>query len=161
MVPSRRLSVIVLFSLGVACLTWYSAVKQPRFIPRIGGPLAQPGEMTECAQRDAEVERRIQVLIRRAPAKDHAVREMLAGRLTLGQAAAQFRAIEWEQPVTWCPPGTADGPGDDERRCRDIIARAHGWVVENLPEAAALFAARLETELELLRGPDGVVRLPD
>jgi hypothetical protein len=41
------------------------------------------------------------------------------------------------------------------------MARAHGWVAENLPEAAALVAARLKAELEQLRGPDGVVRLPD
>jgi hypothetical protein len=161
MAPSRRLSIIALFAVAVAGLTWYCASKQPRFAPRFGGPFTQPRETTECAQRDAEVERRVQVLVSRSTLKEHAVRELLAGRLTLGQAAARFRVIEWEFPVTWCPPRTADGQGEDEHLCRDIMARAHGWVAENLPEAAALVAARLKAELQQLRGPDGVVRLPE
>jgi hypothetical protein len=154
--------VVVVLAVGVACLTWYGTGGQSPFAPRFSGPFIQPRATNDSARRDVEVDRRMLVLLSRGPAKDWAVRELLAGRLTLRQAAARFRAIEWEQPVTWgSPPRTEDGQGDDERLCRDIMARAQGWVVENLPEAATLVAARLEAELAQLRGPDGVVRLPN
>src|SRR5262249_6293948 len=117
-VPSRRLSVIALFAVGVAGITCYGAGRHSRLTPRLDGPFTQPRETNECARRDAEVERRIQVLVSRGTAKDHVVRDLLTGRLTLAQSAARFRAIEWEQPVTWYLPRTADGQGEDERLCR-------------------------------------------
>jgi len=57
-------------------------------------------------------------------------------------------------------PAPAAGAGKDERVCRNVMVRAIGWVAEKLPEATAQVAERLEAELEQLRGPDGVVRLP-
>jgi hypothetical protein len=86
---------------------------------------------------------------------------MLAERMTLAVAAARFRVIEKEWPVTWSPPRPAGVPGEGERLCRDVITRANAWVAENLPAEAASVAARLEAELRQLRGPDGAVRLAD
>jgi hypothetical protein len=153
--------VIALLCAGVAGLACYAAGMHSRLAPRSGGLSILPRELDKCRQTDAELERRCQVFMRRGAAKDQAVRAMLAGRLTLGQAAARFRAIEREQPVTQCPARAANGPEDGERLCRDIIDRARHWVAENLPAEAASVAARLEAELEQLRRLDGAIRLPE
>jgi hypothetical protein len=39
--------------------------------------------------------------------------------------------------------------------------RANKWVEAHLPAEAARVAARLDAEFEQLRGPDGMIRLPD
>src|SRR5262249_39148140 len=109
--PSRRLSVIALFAVGVAGLSCYGAGRHSRLVHRFGDPFTQTRTANECVQRDAEVERRVQVLLRRGAAKDYAVRDLLTGRLTLGQSAVRFRAIEWELPVTWDSPPAPAGQG--------------------------------------------------
>ena len=60
------------------------------------------------------MERRRQIYLQRSVVKDQAVQDLLAGRLTLLQAAAQFRDVEKEQPVTWLPPNAATGPAEGE-----------------------------------------------
>ena len=89
------------------------------------------------------------------------MRDLLAGRLTLPQAAARFRDAEKEHPFTWPPPSAATGPAEGERLCRVVMDQANFWVETNLPSQAAAVAARLEAELERHRDPDGTVRLPD
>jgi hypothetical protein len=81
--------------------------------------------------------------------------------MTLGQAAVRFRTIETEWPPPWGPPRTTGGPEEGERLCRDVMTRAGDWVAAHLPAAGAQVTARLEAELEQLRGPDGTVHLPD
>jgi len=159
--PSRRLSVIALLAVGAAGLTCYGAGRHSRFVPRFGDSFTQSRKTTECDQRNGEVERRVQVLLRRGAAKDHAVRDLVAGHVTLGEAAVRFRCIEKNLRLTGGSAPTRDERGEDERICRNIMGRAYCWVAENLPEATALVTARLEAELQQLRGPDGIVRLPD
>jgi hypothetical protein len=97
----------------------------------------------------------------RIAVKDRAVRDLLARRLTLVQAAAQFRDLVKEQPVTWWPRNTATGPEEAERLCRVVMDMANDWLEVNLPALAADATARLKAELEEHRGQDGTVRLPD
>src|SRR5262245_16407029 len=158
--PPRRLPITALLALGIAALIGYAVGVYSR--PQRGPDElpAWPGERDECRHRDAELERKHDVLARRYSMRVKAVRELLLGRLTLGQAAVLFRDVERELPVTWelRPSG---GPGESQRLCREVIDWAQNRVAEVLPTEAAAVAARLEAELEQLRGPDGVVRLPD
>jgi hypothetical protein len=112
-------------------------------------------------QNDAELERRQLVLLRRIEAKERVLHQLLAGRLTLVEAAVRFRAIERELPVTWYPPRDVGGAGEDERLCREVMHRVESWFIAHKPAEAAQVTARLEAELQQFRGPDGVVRLPD
>jgi hypothetical protein len=108
-----------------------------------------------------ELERRRQIGLQRLAVKERAVQNLLAGRLTLRQAAAQFRDAETALPVTWVPPVGAPGPGEDERLCRTVMAWARCRMARYPPAEAAAVAARLDAELEQLRGPGGAVHLPD
>ena len=156
--PARRLLIVGFVALSVAAIAHYGA--HPGAGPRFSEPSILRLNTEEGAESDAELERRRQVYQDRIATKQHVVRELVAGRLTLSQAAARFRAIDMELPLTWGPPRPAAGAGEDERVCRNVMVRAIGWVAEKLPEATAQVAERLEAELEQLRGPDGVVRLP-
>jgi len=157
--PSRRWLFVLLLAVGVAGFACYGVRSStgPSFSDRSEFPRA----LAERGPNDAELERRRQIAMRRSAAKETAVRELLAGRLTLGEAAVCFRNAEEETPLTWVPPRTAGVTGEAELLCRDVMERARGWVAEYLPEATALVFARLEAELQQLHGPDGVVRLPD
>jgi hypothetical protein len=110
---------------------------------------------------DEEMERRRQIYLQRYAVRDRAVRILLAGRLTLLQAAAQFRDVEKALPVTWAPRIAATGPAEGERLCQRVIAMAKDWMEEHVPAAAADMTARLEAQLEQHRGADGTVHLPD
>jgi hypothetical protein len=156
--PARRLLIVGFVALTVAPIARYGVHTGAG--PRFSEPFVPRLDTEESAESDAELERRRQVYWDRIAMKQHVVRELVAGRLTLSQAAARFRAIDVELPLTRGPPRPAAGAGEDERVCRNVMARAVDWVAKNLPEATAQVAERLETELEQLRGPDGIVRLP-
>jgi hypothetical protein len=115
----------------------------------------------ESPPTEEELERRRQVFLRREAAKHQAAMDLLAGRLTLLQAAAGFRDVEEALPVTWAPRRAAPGPAGAERLCRLVMDRANAWMERNRPGRAAGVAARLEAELERRRRPDGTIRLPD
>jgi len=157
--PSRRWLFVLLLAVGAAGFACYGVRSSmgPGFSDRPEFPPA----LADRGPNDAEMERRRQIGMRRSAAKESAVRELLAGRLTLAEAAVCFRIAEEEWPMNWAPPRIAAGTDECERLCRDIMGRAHLWVAENLPEATVLVDARLEAELRQLRGPDGVVRLTD
>ena len=145
-------------ALGAAGWATWGAPSRAGEGPRDLPSLRRPAD--EGPEQDAETERRRQVFQGRVVAKYNAVKGLLQGQLTLGQTAARFRAIDRDLPVTWGPARPADGPAENERLCRQVIARAVDWVEKNLPEAAAQVAERLEAELRSLRGPDGAVHLP-
>ena len=157
--PSRRWLFVLLLAVGAAGFACYGV--RSRMGPGFSDRSEFPSALAEPGPNDAEMERRRQIGMRRSAAKETAVRGLLAGRLTLGEAAVCFRIAEEEWPMTWAPPRIAAGTGEGERLCRDIKDRAHNWVAENLPEATGLVDARLEAELQQLRGPDGAVHLPD
>jgi hypothetical protein len=96
---------------------------------------------------------------RRRLGKDRAAEDALAGRLTLLEAAAAWRDLDAElQPgprVSWRLQ--ADGDTDEERYCRQMLARA-ARLAEGRPGAEASVAALRRQLEEALAGGDP--RLP-
>jgi hypothetical protein len=157
----RSLSVAALLIAGAAGLIYFGPDKGSRRDSDCNAPSIAQFVIDEKFPIDDETEHRLQIYLQRAAAKDRAVRNLLAGRLTLLQTAVQFRDADKALPVTWGPGIAATGPADGERLCRVVMKWANYWLQANLPEQAASVAARLEAELEQNRGPDGAVRLPD
>jgi len=155
------LPVAALFIAGAAGLLYYGADTGSRRGSDRNSPSIAQCDIEEKSPTDEELEHRRQIYLQRYSVKEHAVQDLLAGRLTLLQAAAQFRDVEKSLPVTWAPRVAATGPADGERLCRMVVATAKSWMEENVPAAAAHMTARLAAELEQHRGPDGTVRLPD
>jgi|GEM_PF-3368918 len=157
----RPLSVAALFIAGAAGLLYFGADTGSRRGSHSNPPCIAQCDLDEKSPTDEELERRRQIYLQRYGVKEHAVQDLLAGRLELLQAAAQFRDVEKSLPVTWAPRIAATGPAEEERLCRVVISMARGWMLENVPAQAAAATARLEAELEQHRDPDGVVRLPE
>jgi hypothetical protein len=158
---SRSLPVAALFIGGAAGLLYFDPDKGSRQDSDCNAPSTVRRSIDDKYPMDEESEHRLQIYLMRIAVRDRVVRNLLAGRLTLLQAATQFRDMEKDLPVTWGPPIEATGPGEGERLCRSVMRWVHNWIAENLPAEAASVAARLEAELGQLRGPDGTVRLPD
>ncbi len=87
--------------------------------------------------------------------------ELVAGRLTLWQAADRFRGLRAGPPHPAAPPGAADGRAEGERLCREVMARVDAWLVEHAPERATAVAARLEAELRQGRERGATARPPE
>jgi hypothetical protein len=157
----RPLTVAALLVGVAASLIYFGADTGSRRNSHRDSPSVAQCLLDEKSPTDEELERRRQIYLQRYSVKEHAVQDLLAGRLTLLQAAAQFRDVEKSLPVTWAPRIAATGSAEGERLCRMVIAMAKGWMEENVPAAAAHMTARLAAELEHHRGPDGTVRVPD
>jgi len=157
----RPLPVAALFIGGAAGFIYFGADTGSRRGSHRNPPSIAQGLLDENSPTDEELERRRQIYLQRHAVKDHAVRELLAGRLTLLQAAARCRDVEAAYPVPWAPHIAATDPAEGERLCRMVISMARGWMLENVAAQAAAETARLEAELEQHRDPDGTVRLPD
>jgi hypothetical protein len=113
-------------------------------------------------QRGEELEQRTRAVIGRLERKEKIVKALLAGRLTLLQAAARFRALNegppafgWDQFRDAMPGGS-----DDERHCHEVIEFAYHVVSHDDPHRAAELREGLRAELRqhLGRGP---LRLPE
>lgn len=156
-----RCSVAALLVASAAGLIYLAADTTSRQALDRDAPTNVQPDLDEGLLTDDEMDRRRQIHIHRSVIRDRAIRELLAGRLTLVQAAAQFRDVEEDHPVSWWPQNAATGSAEGERLCRMVIGRATGWVESHLPSQAAAVAARLVAELEEHRSPDGTVRLPD
>jgi hypothetical protein len=157
----RSLPVAALFVGGAAGLIYFGADTRSRRDSDPNAPSIAEFVIDEKFPMDEESEYRRQILLQRCAVRDRAVQKLLAGRLTLLQAAAQFRDVEKSLPVTWAPRIAATGSAEGERLCRSVIAMAKGWMEEYVPAQAAAETARLEAELEQHRGADGTVHLPD
>jgi hypothetical protein len=159
--PSRLLIATGLLVGLMACLLCLA----PQALSPLGldfGDLpALQRRLEETRLRGEELDRRREALLRRIAAKERVVAELVAGRLTLLQAAARFRDLKGEPPDLAAPPGLACGCSEGERLCREVMAWADGWLAEQAPQRAAAVAARLEAELRRHRDRAGMVRLPD
>jgi hypothetical protein len=87
------------------------------------------------------------------------VSDLVAGRLTLFEAAAGFRAVQqtkerYVKPV----PLSFLGKTDEERLCRQVLACVEQRLRDEPDQAAVV--ARLQQELEEHLGRDGTVHLP-
>jgi hypothetical protein len=157
----RSLPVAALLIGGAAGLIYFGAGTGSRRNSDSNSPSIVQGLLDDKSPKDEEMDRRRQIYLQRFAVKIRAVQQLLAGRLTLLQAAAQFRDLEKEHPVPWWPRNTGTGLAEGESLCRTVIAMAKGWMEENVPAAAADMTARLEAELERHRELDGTIRLPE
>jgi hypothetical protein len=160
-IPRRRWLFTIWLIAVVAGLGYFGAVIASRLELGIGEPRT-PEPALDQYRRTEELERRRQLILRRYLVKEQAVRELLAGRLTLLQAAARFRNAEMAVPVDWGPPRPdGSGPAERERLCRNVRVWARHWLEEHQPEKVVEVTARLEAELQQHRAEYGVVELPN
>jgi hypothetical protein len=122
-----------------------------------GGDLPGGQNISSAEALRAELEQNLQDAMRRSQRKQRVTDRVLAGRLTLLEAAALFRALDhdatgfnWDVfSYTW--PGNSD----DERHCHEVIA----WVYETLRYADLCKAEASRQDLtrqlskHLRRGP--------
>jgi hypothetical protein len=141
---------VVLLSAGLAAL-----VGTGRRLSRPAPPDGAEGER----EREARLERQLQVVRWRGEAKARVVRRLLAGGLTLPQAAAQFGWLN-ERPADYpCPDGHLwPGASREEKLCRQVVS----WARELAPdeEEGVETVARFEREVDALLARPGGVRLP-
>ena len=116
----------------------------------------------EEQHRDDSLEGRLADAFRRSERRQALARELLAGRLTLREAAARSRALAEADPdFRWYVfRQTYAGASDAERHCRHMIA-AVAEALRDRPAEAAEVVARLEAELQEHRKRDGTIRLPE
>jgi hypothetical protein len=111
-------------------------------------------------QAPPSVETRL--FIRRFAIKDRIIRELLAGDITLLEAAAGFRFVNDHPPECPCLFRTmVSGDSDGEKACRHVIL----WVRSHLLAAGATTRAeavlgRLEAELRTLLASGDGIELP-
>lgn len=123
-------------------------------------PCGAPPVEDEAA-REARLDRELRVALARIDAKTKVIRQVLAGRMGLLEAAARFRDINAEPADCPCredhlaPLGASRG----ENLCRQVISWARHQAQEE-GSAARATVDRLEAELQVLLARDGDVRLP-
>jgi hypothetical protein len=128
-------------------------------------PVEKPGRArpeSDGSNGEGGINYRREVADRRMEGKQQVTLDLIAGRLTLPEAAARFKVLN-DTPAD-CPcryDMVAEGKSPEERLCRQVI----NWAVTEVaqtsePEALALWE-RLEAELQALRHRDGGVRLPE
>jgi hypothetical protein len=102
------------------------------------------------------------VLLRRIAAKDEVIDRLLAGDLTLLEAAAWFRRLNADPPHLAMDYSMLAGDSEEEKVCRQVIS----WVGHHLAMKAASASEahdvvhRLEGELQERLRRDGRVELP-
>jgi hypothetical protein len=117
-----------------------------------------PGPSLEEERRHhEELQEKCKTSVARCFAKDAVAAKVLAGRLTLLEAAARFRDLDRGPPAFDWEHFRAGTPNmsDEERHCREVINR----VASTWPDEAAV-VVRLERELEKHRR-HGTLHLPE
>ena len=95
-------------------------------------------DLSEAAREEERLVDDLRVIERIEEAKHGVVRDLLAGRLTLPEAAARFRDLDREQPgFNWVAFRRAyPCDTDDERHCREVLAWARRAGPATSPVAA-------------------------
>jgi hypothetical protein len=131
---------------NLLCVSLGVALAVSVLLVLVAGSVGRPEpDLLEEARLNEELRTKSVALLARAFHKQAAADDVLAGRLTLLQAAARFRDLNRQPPEFHWELFRAQTPGmsDDERHCRaviDLIRR------DRTVESAAI--ARLEQELE-------------
>jgi hypothetical protein len=119
------------------------------------------GEYLDVVARSADLETRLESSYRRLQAKRAVVSELLAGRLTLLEAAARFRDLDAGLPEfrDLLLQRYPDVPYE-VAVCRQVIEQARSVPRVRTPEQEASIVARLEAELQAHLDCEGGLRLP-
>ena len=156
-----RLVFMVVMLVAVALA---ATLQQPEWANDLGLDQWMQAILTSNA-RDAkemarEFERRDRVIQKRIDAKDACIRELIAGRLTLFEAAAQFRRVNEEYPVmAEVPDYVSESP--DEQLCRQVIRWAQVTLRMQPSSESAELIERLERDLRRRKQSSGVIVLPE
>ncbi|HKI33340.1 MAG TPA: hypothetical protein VKA46_15915 [Gemmataceae bacterium] len=159
----RTLSCVALLGMSLTALGQY----RPAWAARLGLDWWSLPELQERVRRGeqemAEMDPRLDAAAARMAAKEQTTQDLLAGRLTLLQAAARFRAHNASPPRL--AADLADhiaGATEEERLCRQVIGWAKGAAATTSPGAGERTRQRLEAELAgLLAQNNGIIRLPE
>jgi hypothetical protein len=125
-----------------------------------GGGAASCGEFFD-SERDADsyFSRRLAVVKRRIEIRERIAQELVAGQMTLLQAAEQYRDLNGTE-LEW-PDGfrsSFSGRNDDERLCRQVIDNVRAQFLEK-PETGKQVVGRFERDLAKLMH-DAEIKLP-
>jgi hypothetical protein len=155
----------VLSAIAIGGLVLGFCAVQPEWANRLG---LNPGRVPELAQQLAESQQRSEDLdeqtqesLHRLATKEEIVHELLAARLDLREAAAQFRDI-----AAHTSGGLEDlrkffpGDSDEERSCRQVIAWVTAVLSVDSQEEANEMRARLEAQLQTHLGRDFSSHIP-
>jgi len=128
------------------------------------GPHPRPvtlGEYLEGLALSTDLQARLESTQRRVQARDAVVTELLAGRLTLLEAAARFGELNAGMPETRDRVMRAY-PGAPYRvaLCRQVIEQARSVLLVRAPEQVERVVARLEAELQAHMECEAGLRLP-
>jgi hypothetical protein len=128
------------------------------------GNTARPGDAQPAADDPVRLEDIVykrEVADRRMEGKNQVTRDLIAGRITLPEAAARFKVLN-ETPAD-CPfnyENKAEGNSEGERLCRQVINWAVTEVAQTSEAQAQALSQRLEAELQVHLRRDGTVWLP-
>lgn len=103
-----------------------------------------------------------QAVLRRLQIKELIVSEMLAGRLTMLEAAARFQALHrGDERFAKQMAIYFKGQNEEERFCRSVMDFARMRLQQMEPEREAETMAVYERELQAAMNRDGLVVLPE
>jgi hypothetical protein len=161
MIASNRVAWIsaLLVALGLG-----AAHTQPTWLARHGldwWNLPELQRQTESEQaRQAELARHFEIVNRRIRAKVMIVREVVAGQLSLLEAAAWFRDVNAADPDYACIQCLFPGKTEPERLCRQVLSWARGELNDRPTSQAETIQQALEEEFEKLQKRPGGIHFP-
>jgi hypothetical protein len=107
-----------------------------------------PQVFSEQGRYAADLRAQQETLSARREARKEILQDVVAGRLTLLQAADQFKGLNERHPECMTAVRSAyDGGSDEERLCRQVIAGVEELLADRPPSEAASIIARLEAQL--------------
>ena len=114
---------------------------------------------TAAALSTEDLDPRLESTQRRAYAHSRIARDLIAGRLTLLEAAEHFRDLNHgAPPIDWTVwRERFNGSTDDERHCRQVIQAVDLELRDDREQGAAV-VGRLKAELRA-RAADGMLKL--
>jgi hypothetical protein len=160
----RTLSCLALLGMSLAALSQY----RPAWAVRMSLDWWSLPELCEQVhngkEKGVELDRTGEGSLARLAAKEEVTQDLLAGRLTLPQAAGRFRALDASSSAP-LPPVSDHFAGmkEEERLCRQVIGWAESAAMTNgSPDVGRTTRQRLESELNVLKEKNhGVITLPE
>jgi hypothetical protein len=150
-------------TLGLSSLTLALALV-PGLAAAVGLDLwnvpAALNSLREAAEIDGRLDEDLLAVQLRMALKDEAAEDVAAGRLTLVEAAAQFRRLDADASEGYRQGWRllAEGDSDEERYCRQVLNYAEVALRDRAAAADVLAGLNRQLEEALARGH---LRLPD
>jgi hypothetical protein len=107
-----------------------------------------PQVLRDQIRRAGDIRAQQETVSDRRQARRETLEALVAGRLTLLQAASRFKGLNERPPECMTAVrSTYEGASDEERLCRQVIAGVRGLLEDLPPSESASIIARLESEL--------------